>query len=179
MATVDPVLRIALALGLGWVLLEAGLHKLRNLPHFAAVIDDYRLLPAGAGRVLVRPLGVLEALVAVSLLVPLTHRTGLLGAALLFALYFCAMGVNLARGRREIDCGCGAPGQGQVISVALLARNALLAVAALWLALAPAVTRQTVWLDWVVALGAGATLVIFYVTINLLLANRQLLRRTG
>jgi uncharacterized membrane protein YphA (DoxX/SURF4 family) len=176
---VDPVLRIALALALGWVLVEAGLHKLRNPRHFGALIDDYRLLPRGAGRRVVRPLGALEALVAVSLLMPFTHRTGLLGAAVLLAVYFFAMAVNLARGRREIDCGCGAPGQGQTIGAGLLGRNALLAGVALWLALTPAVSRPTVWLDWMVSLQAAAILVLLYATINRLLANRQLLGRPG
>ena len=36
-------------------------------------------------------------------------------AALLLALYAGAIGVNLARGRRDIDCGCGGPASRQPI----------------------------------------------------------------
>jgi uncharacterized membrane protein YphA (DoxX/SURF4 family) len=173
---VDPVVRIALGLGLSWVLIDAALHKLRHPLHFGAVIDQYRLLPTGAGAWLVRPLGAFELCTGCALLLPFAHRAGALLAALLLTLYFLAMALNLWRGRREIDCGCGAPGNEQQLSGALLARNVLLASAALWLALAASVSRQAIWMDWVVGLSAAAILLLLYATVNLLLANRQLLR---
>jgi hypothetical protein len=177
LVAVDPVLRVALGLALSWVLVDAALHKLRNPLHFAAVIDEYRVLPDGLGARLVRPLGVVELLAGCAILLPLAHRAGLLLAALLLSVYLAAMALNLWRGRRAIDCGCGAPGQGQSLGGGLCLRNALLVCTALWLAMAPSAVRSTLWLDWVVALAAAGAVILLYATLNLLLANQQLLVR--
>ena len=47
----------------------------------------------------------------------------------LLALYAGAMAVNLARGRRDLDCGCAGPGVRRPVGEGLLIRNgALIAV---------------------------------------------------
>lgn len=46
----DPVAAIALSLLLSYVLVDAGLHKLRDPLRYGAVINGYRLLPSGSAR---------------------------------------------------------------------------------------------------------------------------------
>ena len=46
---IDPVVMIALSLMLSFVVVDAGLHKLRNPLHYATVISGYRVLPRGSG----------------------------------------------------------------------------------------------------------------------------------
>ena len=53
----------------------------------------------------------------------------LVGVALLLA-YAAAIGINLARGRNDIDCGCTGPATRQLISKWLLLRNLGLAAIA-------------------------------------------------
>jgi hypothetical protein len=90
------------------------------------------------------------------------------GAALLLA-YAGVMTINLMRGRRFIDCGCG--GATQPLSIGLVLRNVVLAVAAIT-ALVPAPTRPLGWLD-VVSMGAGVLVLgTLYAATNQLLAAR-------
>jgi uncharacterized membrane protein YphA (DoxX/SURF4 family) len=175
--TVDPVVMIALSLMLSYVVVDAGLHKVRNPRHYAAVIDDYRVLPRNSGWHAVWLAGGLEIAAGVAILLPPLHRAGLLLCALLLAAYLVAIALNLWRGRREIDCGCGAPDQAQGLSGALLLRNALLVLAALLLAAAQPAARVMGWFDWLVTVCAALVAILVYLSANLLLANTHLLVR--
>jgi uncharacterized membrane protein YphA (DoxX/SURF4 family) len=172
---VDPVIALGLVLLLGWVLLDAGLGKLRAPALTAAHIDDYRLLPEAAGAWLARPLAVLEISLAVLLLVPFSRVSALVLAAILLAGYGLAITVNLLRGRRDIDCGCAGPGQSQRLSVALPVRNLLLVAAALVAALSPGLPSH--WSGWLFALFCGTVAALLYASVSGLLANQQQLER--
>jgi len=69
----------------------------------------------------------------------------------------------------------GAPAQRQGLSAALLARNAVLIAAALGLAFAQPASRALGWFDAVVVLGAALALALIYLSIGLLLSNKELL----
>ncbi len=172
---VDPVIALGLVLLLGWVLLDAGLGKLRDPVLTAAHIDDYRLLPEGTGAWLARPLAVLEMALAVLLLLPVSRVPALVLAASLLAVYGLAITINLLRGRRDIDCGCGGLGQAQRLSVVLPVRNAFLVAAALTAAVSPGVPSH--WSGWLFALFCGAVAALLYASVSGLLANQQQLER--
>ncbi len=170
--SVDPALAIALRAGLALLLVAAALHKLRDLAAFRAALAGYRLLPeralgAAAAAFALAELGAAGALV-------LGERGGE-AAACLFALYSCAIGVNLLRGRREIDCGCFGPALRQPLSGALVARNAPLIALAGVCAL-PVRARALVPLDAFTI----AALIVFgalvWGGVNGLLANAPRLR---
>lgn len=169
---VDPVISLAAGLVLAFVLATAAWHKLRDRPHFTATLAAYGLLPA----VLVPPLAallpVLELIIAVALPFPAWRSGAGAGAALLLGVYTLAIGINLARGRRTIDCGCGDPAQRQPLDGWLLVRNGALVVMALACA-APVLPRATGWMDWLVALFAALTVGLIYGACNQLLANRE------
>src|SRR5438128_8560007 len=171
-AAVDITLRAALAL----LFLVAASHKLRDPGRFLATLAEYRLLPAAAvplAAILV--IGV-EVVVAMALLVPERRAPGPVAAALVLAVYGAAIGINLARGRRHIDCGCAGPAVRRPISGWLVARNAALAAAALT-AVAPVRPRPLVWVDVLTVLGATGTLAALYASADRLLAHAPPLAR--
>src|SRR5262249_43406760 len=64
----------------------------------------------------------------------------------LLGLYAGAIAINLARGRRDIDCGCAGPAARRPISGWLVARNLVLAGIAL-AGCAPLAPRLLGWID--------------------------------
>jgi Methylamine utilisation protein MauE len=106
---------------------SAALHKLRSPAQFAAILRAYRVLPAGAlrGAWLVPWL---ELGVAAGLLAAATRLLAAAAAAGLLVCYAGAIALNLARGRRELACGCGGPDDERPIAPWMVARNLTLAL---------------------------------------------------
>ena len=142
---------------------------------FRAALVDYRLLPAGAcGAAAVALVGA-EALVGVALFVPTLAAVAALAAAGLLGLYSGAIAVNLARGRRAIDCGCMGPAGRRELGWELVARNVALVAGAAMCAL-PSAPRALVWID-VFTIGAGVLVAaLLYAAIDTGLANARRLR---
>jgi Methylamine utilisation protein MauE len=122
----DAVIAIRTLIAL--VFLSAAIGKMRNWPIFQGVVANYRLLP----QVLVGPVTYVlpPAEAAIGAILP----TGQLApwaegaAALLLVAFAVAMGINLLRGRRHIDCGCFQGTLKQPLRWTLVSRNALLAL---------------------------------------------------
>lgn len=172
----DPVVETTLRVALVLLFLSSASHKLRAFVAFRATLADYRLVPApllGAAA-----LGVVWAEVglAAGLLVPALREAALLGSAGLLAVYAGAIGVNLARGRRHIDCGCTGPASRQTLSEWLVARNGALIVLAL-LCLTPVRPRPLLWVDVVTIAGGVAVLAATFASIDHLIANAPALAR--
>jgi hypothetical protein len=99
-------------------------------------------------------------------------------ALALLATYTLAIAANLARGRRDIDCGCFGPAARQPLSAALVARNAaLLGVAVL--ALLPVQARALHPADALSIAGAVGFGALVFASANALLANAPRLRALG
>jgi Methylamine utilisation protein MauE len=172
---IDPVWSLALRAGLALLLASAAVAKLRDLGDFTEALAGYRLLPASLARPAAGVFAGAELVLALGLWPPALRAVSALGAALLLSLYGFAIAVNLARGRRDIDCGCGGPFGRQSLSEALVLRNALLVGAALAAAL-PVAQRALGWLDvWTLVAAAGA-MAALYAAANVLLARSVLLR---
>jgi len=173
---IDPAIDLALRASLALLFAAAASHKARDPRRFRATVAEYRLLPVA----LVTPAAAVllgcEIGVAATLVAPGSRATGLLGAAVLLALYGGAIAINLARGRRDLDCGCAGPAVRRPISGWLLARNAVLALVAL-LGLAPAAVRPLVWVDALTILGGTAALAALYAAFDRMLANLPALAR--
>jgi hypothetical protein len=155
----DPVIGLALRALVAGLLGSAALAKLRDLRGFAAAVAGYRLLPGALAGPAAAAFVAAELALTVALWTPLRVEAAL-GAAALLALYALAIAVNLARGRRDIDCGCGGPLGRQSLSEGLVLRNLLWTAAALACAL-PEAPRALAWLDAVTlgaAVAAGAAL---------------------
>lgn len=108
------------------IFLGALLHKLFDFGEFQGFVADYQLLPERFIKPAALLLVISEASVVVLMLWELTRVLALMLAAGLLALYALVIGVNLRRGRTQIECGCG--GAPQWLSGALIWRNLTLIV---------------------------------------------------
>jgi hypothetical protein len=122
-AEVGLAIRVLAAL----VFLTAAYGKLQHWNAFLGVIANYRLLPEA----LVAPVAVMlppvEAVIGAMLLLDVPFWPEVLAAGLLM-LFALAMGINILRGRRHIDCGCFQSALKQTLSWTLVLRNIALSL---------------------------------------------------
>ena len=170
----DPVIDATVRAALALLLLAAAAHKLRDPARFRATVAEYRLLP--------RPLVALGAAIlvlaelAAAVALAVARAWGLAVSAALLALYAAAIAVNLARGRRHLDCGCTGPALRRPISGWLVLRN--LALVAIALAdLAPVSMRPLVWIDHLTVAAATAAFAACWLATDRLLASAPGLAR--
>jgi hypothetical protein len=168
--SLDPVAAWALRAGLALLLTTSAALKLRDVGGFAGAVAGYRLLPISFARAAAGVFIAAEGLLAAAVLLPGLHAPAALCAAGLLGLYTFAIAWNLARGRRDIDCGCGGPLGRQRISEALMVRNAIFVVAALTSAL-PVLPRPLGWLDAWTVLAAVTSCALLYGATEALLAR--------
>lgn len=157
------------------ILLVAGLSKLRNRGQLPGVITNYRLLPDTLVGPVAAGLPFVELAVAVGLIAGL--RPAVLAAIGLLCLFALAMAINIRRGRAHIDCGCGRSELRQPLSVTLVLRNLVLA-----LALVPAfgslpAAGSGQWLIGAAAGTAGYVLLLVCNALAGLAAQARLLER--
>jgi hypothetical protein len=167
---VDRTIRVALAL----LFAAAAAHKLGDVRGFRSTLAAYRVVPAA----LVGGVAMLVVTVEIGIaaLLVLGGPMGPLAAAALLVAYAAAIGTNLARGRRTIDCGCVGVAGRDGIGWELVLRNVLLALAAC-AALLPEGARATTWMDHVTVAGGVLGLAALYAATDGLLANATTYRR--
>lgn len=169
--TVDPSIALASRV-LGALVFAAAVGgKIRHRRELAGVVANYRLLPQWLAAPAAWMLVGLELLVALSLVSGAWVRAGAALAIALLGGFALAMGINLARGRREIDCGCFQSGLRQRLSAMLVARNVVLA--AVLTPLLAAGTAGVTALQWVDGLGAGVALYVLYQILGELVSLRR------
>ncbi len=129
----DPLVASLIAFGGVALFAWAAMHKLRTREAFVATLEQYRLLPRRAVGVAALVLAVMEIATAGLLLWPASRFIGAATGAVLLVIYASAIAINLARGRGDLDCGCGL--QPRVIGGWMVARNLIVAasLALLWL----------------------------------------------
>lgn len=171
---IDPAIGLMLTGAFALLFASAAFHKFRDLAVFSQVVRAYRILPEALNGAPV--LAAAEVLTGVGLLVGNTRpAAALLGASLLLA-YGLALGINLARGRRELSCGCGGPSERRPIARWMVVRNIVLA-AGLALVALPWSARPPQPVDLLTA-GAGvAVTALLYMSVDRLLG--QILPRTA
>lgn len=171
----DPAVHLTLRLFLALLLLASSAHKIRRAPWFRSTLAEYGLLPQASVGVAAIVVTAAELLIAIALLVPQSAAAPPLGACILFAIYTVAIGVNLLRGRRDIDCGCSGVLEGRRLGEGLVLRNlGLMAVAAA--AALPPAARPLVWIDATTIVASVATLGLLYASIDMVVANAGPLR---
>jgi hypothetical protein len=177
MLHLDPVPAAIVQLALAALWLAAGLHKLKSPQQFALALTAYALLPEALVSAASWVLPLVELALAGGLLVASSRPYAACASAALLALYELAIGINLRRGRRDLDCGCMGFGAKKRISRALVWRNAALALASLGAGLAPVAVRGLDWVDaWTIVCGV-AMLVLLYLTFEGLTDAAQRLPR--
>lgn len=156
--TVSLIIRAALSLLFG----SAAAHKLRDVASFRIAVERYELLPPLWAVPVGAALIAAEVAIAVGLWLPRVAPVAAVAAAALLALYAVAIAVNLRRGRRDLDCGCGGPAGRRPISGWLVVRNGVVAAAAVAGAL-PVTARALTWVDWVTVASGVVTVALLYV----------------
>jgi hypothetical protein len=122
---IDPAIGTLLAGAFALLFASAALHKARNLAVFTELFRAYRVLPARLTIPWLVPL--LEFALAVGVVLPATRGAAALAGAGLLTAYALAIGLNLARGRRDLACGCGGVHERRPIAAWMVGRNVLLA----------------------------------------------------
>lgn len=128
------IMGLAASVGVGLILLIAGLEKLRHRILLPGVIANYRLLPTRLVAPAARILPIAEIAIGGALIAGIAPLPVMM-AILLLTLFGVAMAINIRRGRTQIDCGCGRSQLRHPIGWPLVARNivlALLLVPRLW-----------------------------------------------
>lgn len=160
---------------LAGIFLPSAWSKLRAMDELEGIVADYRLLPEPLVRPAARVLPVLEIVAGILVLLPATGAAGALLATALLLLFVAAMAINLARGRREIDCGCFLGRQKERIGWRLVARNLLLVALA-----APLVVNEPAaapgLLDLLTVLFAAGSLLALYAAFSRLAGLAPLAR---
>lgn len=152
---------VVLRTAVGLALLVAGAPKLRDTARFARSVRAYRVLPGPVADAVGRALPFAEVIVGAALVLGVATRAASAVAVLMFLAFATGLTINLARGRRDLDCGCFAFGHADPdaarISWFHAGRAAALAVAAL-----PALLWATepVWASSAAVGGAAAGVVI-------------------
>lgn len=170
MYPLDPVAGAIVCGSFALLFAIAAAHKLRAPGPFAETLTGYQVLPAFLvvpGSVLVP---VLEGLVAVGLLLESSREAASVAGSALLLVYAGAMGLNLLRGRRLLDCGCLGPHRRATVSAALVWRNLLMALALLAAGCIRWTARPLGWLDVGTTLVAVCVLALLYAATNGLLA---------
>ncbi len=152
----------------------AAAHALRDRDDYAYIVQAYRILPDSIGKLAAMLLPPLECGLALALLVPATRVFGSLATLATLACFTAAIAINLARGHRDIACGCGGDA-GQKISWFLVLRNALLFIglaASLWAPVHPRLDLAA----YVGIAGLASFLAVLYLATHQLIANARAAR---
>jgi hypothetical protein len=156
------------------VYLSAAIGKLRHLSVFHGVVANYRLLPSFLVAPVAYGLPPVEAAIGAALLLGLRSAWAEWAAAGLLLVFALAMGINLRRGRSNIDCGCFQSALRQPLRWALVMRNIVLA---LLLGLAMRTSGPADWRSVIDGLLVGGALFLILQSLNILLSITPSWRR--
>jgi hypothetical protein len=166
----DPVVGYFIVFGIALLLALAGSHKLRNLAAFAEVFTAYRVLPEPLARRSACLIPGMELAIALALPWEARRPWALIGAIALLIGYAAGISLNLVRGRRELDCGCGATGDRRSIAPWMAWRNLVLALA-LAVAALPWIARPLTGLDVLTVIGGLSAAALLYAAVDRLLGD--------
>ena len=168
----DPAIVTIASAATTTIFLGSAAMKFWEPMEFRAALENYRLVPDATTVALAWFVPALELAGAVGLMVAATRAAAAMLLLCLLAAFTGAIAFNLARGRRELDCGCFGPLLRQSLSGWLVARNGVLALLAV-VSLARMDPRQLAPLDYATIGFASAGLVILYAAANYLLATAR------
>jgi uncharacterized membrane protein YphA (DoxX/SURF4 family) len=92
---------------LGVVFIAAGIGKLLNRRAFVRTVEQYRILPSRSLVWFAKALPLLELSVGISQFSSAAMPWPQLAAACLLTMFAVAIAINLFRGLRGAECGCG------------------------------------------------------------------------
>lgn len=165
----DPALGWLITLGTAVLLASAAGRKMQRDSDFAEAAAAYRVVPEGVARHLAPAVPCLELALAAGLVWPASRRAALAGALGLMLVYALLIALNLARGRRDLDCGCTL-GARRSIAPWMVGRNLCLA-SLLGAALLPWASRPWSGADLATVAGGLAAAAALYAALDRLLGE--------
>ncbi|NTU32688.1 methylamine utilization protein MauE [Brevibacillus sp. HB1.1] len=108
---------------LAFLFLSTFVSKIIDMGTHLSIVRAYQIIPYSWSKSFTYMDLVLQAAVAISLLIGLFTTLGLSLAVLLLGAYTLAISINLARGRKKISCGCGGMAGNHFLSWKLVLRN--------------------------------------------------------
>jgi hypothetical protein len=166
----DPAVGYLIIFGIALLFALAGSHKLRNLALFTEVFAAYRVLPEALARRSAWIIPAVELSLALALPWHACRPWALPAAIGLMIAYASGIALNIARGRRELDCGCGASGNRRAIAPWMVWRNLTLALA-LGVAALPWISRPLSGLDMLTVVGGLTAAAMLYAAIDRMLGD--------
>jgi len=166
--------------GVAWFLVclfvQAAWHKLGAPQYYRRLMTRYvgRL----GGGIAVWLVALLEAYIALSLLLPESRAAGLAAAAALLLAYGGLMASQVLRGESNMQCGCAGPDSQLGVSWALVIRNGVCAGLAL-LAMTSGGTADAGWTGLVISLFVALFALLVYETSEQLISNAQWMAGEG
>jgi hypothetical protein len=166
----DPAFGYLIVAGIALLFASAGTHKLQDLARFAEAFAAYRVLPKALARRLAWLIPSIELCVTAGLLWEPTRRVAALAAITVLIAYASGLELNLLRGRRDLDCGCGTVRDRRAIAAWMVWRNLILA-AAVGVAVLPWSHRSLGVTDLLTVVGALSAGVTLYAAVDRLLGD--------
>ncbi len=150
MLGVVRILTAQLAAFLAFLLLASAVHKAFRWPQTRRAVRDFAGVPAAVSSMTALAAALIEALAGALLFAPAHRPAGAVLAALLWTAYSVLIVRAIVQGRREVDCGCSFGRAHRPLGAFHVARNALLVLLALLVAISAAgesvpVTASQVW----------------------------------
>lgn len=167
---IDPLFSHIAILFMAAFFFIASVHKLWRIDRFQTSLAAYQLLPDRLTSIAKYLLPVSELLISILLLVPPAQSLAIIASVILLSLYGLAIGINLYRGRTEIDCGCSFQQTPVPLSPYHLLRNGML-MAIVLVPLLPLGNRVLTLIDFVQCLIGAALIGLLYLTVEGLMAN--------
>lgn len=137
-------------------------HKLAAPAEFRNLVAEYRIVPAAAVGLVAGALPCMELVAAIGLTLSSLRRGAALLSIALLIIFTSALLINLARGRRDLDCGCHFGKARTPISPGLLVRNAMVALCLIPVAMTESVVRSMHWIEILTVVSASAVGVLAY-----------------
>jgi hypothetical protein len=166
----DPAFGYLIVAGAALLFASASIHKVRGLARFTEIFVAYRVLPNVLGRRVSWLIPCLEVSIAIALLREPSRRMAVIAAIAVLITYASGMGLNLLRGRRDLDCGCGTARDRRPIAGWMVWRNLFLA-AALGSAALPWSPRAFNSTDLLTVMGGLIAAVTLYAAVDRLLGD--------
>lgn len=166
----EPVVEIFTRVFLALLFGGAALSKLRRSEEFFGVVRNFRILPEWLAKPSAFAIPWIELGVAVGLLVSFSAPYAATAAAGLLIVFAAAIGINVLRGRRAIDCGCFRNGLKQPLSWMLVGRNLVFAGAAVGLASSVSASRGGDVAELAIGAAAACLAMLLYFSASLLAA---------
>ncbi|MGO0058573.1 MauE/DoxX family redox-associated membrane protein [Brevibacillus fluminis] len=116
---------LVLRFSLGTILLSAGLGKIFKIDRHIVVVKAYKIVPDTWILWFVWAEVIAEFVAGILLFTGYLREIPYILAASLFVMYSIAISMNLVRGQKDLDCGCGGVVGNHKLSWTLVMRNGI------------------------------------------------------